>query len=89
MASAAGVTAAVAAARPAEQVAPLVVYLCTDAAAHINGRDFFVMGQEISLMSLPYPERTIVRPGGWDLASLDEVFPRTLGAGLTNPAPPA
>jgi 3-oxoacyl-[acyl-carrier protein] reductase len=88
MAGAAGVSAAVAAARPAEQVAPLVVYLCTDAAAHVNGRDFFVMGEEISLMSLPHPERTIVRQGGWDLASLEVIFPRTLGAGLANPAPP-
>ena len=85
---AAGVGAAVAAERPAERVPPLVVYLCTDAAAHVNGRDFFVMGEEISLMSLPQPERTIVRSGGWDLASLERVFPRTLGAGLGNPAPP-
>jgi 3-oxoacyl-[acyl-carrier protein] reductase len=69
--------------RTPERVAPMVVYLCTDAAASINGRDFFVMGDEISLMSLPHPEHTIVRPGGWDLASLEDFFPRTLGAGPT------
>ncbi len=70
-------------------VAPLVVYLCTDAAADVNGRDFLVGGDEISLMSLPARERTIQREGGWTLDALERVFPRTLGAGLTNPATPS
>ena len=69
-------------------VAPLVVYLCTDAAANVNGRDFLVGGDEISLMSLPARERTIQREGGWTLDAIERVFPRTLGAGLTNPATP-
>ncbi len=71
-----------------ELVAPLVVYLCTDAAANINGRDFIVGGNEISLVSLPGKERTIFRDGGWDLDSLDRVFQATLGAGVKNPMPP-
>ncbi|MGE5594874.1 MAG: SDR family NAD(P)-dependent oxidoreductase, partial [Hyphomicrobiales bacterium] len=71
-----------------ELVAPLVVYLCTDAAANVNGRDFIVGGNEISLVSLPGRERTIYREGGWDLDSLDRVFPETLGQGLRNPMPP-
>lgn len=79
MAAAAGVSAAVAAERPAERVVPLVVYLCTDAAAHINGRDFFVMGEEISVMTLPRPERTILRHGGWDIDALEQTLPRLLG----------
>lgn len=71
-----------------ELVAPLVVYLCTDAASNINGRDFIVGGDEISLMSLPTRERTIYKVGGWDLDSLEKVFPSTLGAGVKNPKPP-
>ena len=71
-----------------ELVAPLVVYLCTDAAANINGRDFIVGGSEISLMSMPDKERTIYREGGWTLDTLDRVFPSTIGAGLKNPMPP-
>ncbi len=71
-----------------ELVAPLVVYLCTDAAANVNGRDFVVGGDEVSLMSLPVKAATIHREGGWDLPSLERVFPQTIGAGLTNPAPP-
>ncbi len=71
-----------------ELIAPLVVYLCTDAAANINGRDFIVGGNEISLMSQPQRERTIYREGGWTLDTLAAVFPGTLGAGVVNPQPP-
>ena len=70
-----------------ELVAPLVVYLCTDAAANVNGRDFIVGGNEISLVSLPEKERSIFREGGWTLDTLARVFPSTIGAGLKNPMP--
>ncbi len=70
-----------------EFVAPLVVFLCTDRAANINGRDFIVGGNEISLMSLPGRERTIYREGGWTLDALDRIFPTTIGAGIKNPMP--
>jgi NAD(P)-dependent dehydrogenase (short-subunit alcohol dehydrogenase family) len=70
-----------------ELVAPLVVYLCLDEASNINGRDFIVGGDEVSLVSLPQRERTIFREGGWDLDSLAKVFQQTLGAGIKNPKP--
>ncbi|MCY3883010.1 MAG: SDR family NAD(P)-dependent oxidoreductase [Chloroflexi bacterium] len=70
-----------------EMVAPLVVYLCTDSAANVNGRDFVVGGDEVSLMTMPTKQATIHREGGWDLASLERVFPRVIGAEVTNPAP--
>ena len=69
-------------------VAPLVVYLCTEAASNINGRDFTVGGNEVTLMSLPAKAISIYREGGWDLDSLEGVFPQTIGSGLVNPAPP-
>ncbi len=71
-----------------ELVAPLVVFLCTDKAANINGRDFLVGGNEISLMSLVQRERTIFNEGGFTLDILDRVFASTLGAGVVNPQPP-
>jgi len=71
-----------------DMIAPLVVYLCTDAASNVNGRDFIVGGNEISLVSLPVRERTIYREGGWTLDTLDAIFPSTLGAGVRNPMPP-
>ena len=71
-----------------ELVAPLVVWLATDAASNVNGRDFLVGGNEVSLMSMPVRERTIYHEGGFTLDVLDRVFSSTLGAGLKNPAPP-
>jgi NAD(P)-dependent dehydrogenase (short-subunit alcohol dehydrogenase family) len=69
-----------------ELVAPLVVWLCTSKASNVNGRDFLVGGNEISLMSLPERERTIYHEGGFTLDVLDRIFATTLGAGLKNPA---
>ena len=70
-----------------ELIAPLVVHLCTDAASNVNGRDFIVGGNEISLCSLPGRERAIFRDGGWTLDALDEVFAATIGAAVRNPMP--
>ena len=67
-----------------EQVAPLVVWLCTDAAANVNGRDFIVGASEISLVSLPSAERTLFTPGDWTLDLLDAQAPRGLTRGLRN-----
>ncbi|MFN8507402.1 MAG: SDR family NAD(P)-dependent oxidoreductase [Dehalococcoidia bacterium] len=70
-----------------EKVAPLVVYLCTDAAGDVNGRDFIVGGDEISLCTLVGKEKSIFREGGWTLDALDRVFPQSLGQGIRNPMP--
>jgi len=67
---------------PPRKIAPLVVWLCTDAAANINGRTFEIWGNTISLLSEPEPLRTIVNSAGWDLESLDEVAPTALAADL-------
>jgi NAD(P)-dependent dehydrogenase (short-subunit alcohol dehydrogenase family) len=56
-------------ARP-EHVAPVVTYLCSEAAAKISGNIFGVRGGEIYLMSQPRPVKTIHRQGGWDHESL-------------------
>jgi 3-oxoacyl-[acyl-carrier protein] reductase len=60
--------------RPAlpEKVAELVVWLCTEAAANVNGRAFYVAGDEVGLWSEPELIRSLSRPGGWNLDSLDE-----------------
>jgi 3-oxoacyl-[acyl-carrier protein] reductase len=55
-----------------EHVAALVVWLCTDAAAHVSGRDFFVQGDEIGLLPEPEMSRVVFKAGGWDLDGLDE-----------------
>jgi len=75
--------------QPPENIAPLVVYLCTDEAADINGYNFFVGGGTVSLMSDPEPVRTIFKEGIWTVDELCEIIPATLAAGLVNPSPPA
>jgi 3-oxoacyl-[acyl-carrier protein] reductase len=68
-----------------EQVAELVVWLCTDAAANVNGRSFYVAGEEVGLWSEPELIRSLARPGGWDLDSLDSFARDAMTADLTNP----
>ena len=48
-----------------DQVAPLVAFLVSDAAAGINGQIFGVRGNEIYLYSQPRPIRTLHRADGW------------------------
>jgi len=68
-----------------EQVAELVVWLCTDAAANINGRAFYVAGEEVGLWSEPELIRSLARPGGWDLDALDDFARDAMTGDLTNP----
>jgi NAD(P)-dependent dehydrogenase (short-subunit alcohol dehydrogenase family) len=80
--------------RPSEQqpadviapakIAPLVVWLCTDAASNVTGRTFLVFGDRISLLTEPKPKTTIEQPGGWTLDDLDRVAPEQLVTGLRN-----
>jgi NAD(P)-dependent dehydrogenase (short-subunit alcohol dehydrogenase family) len=67
-----------------ERVAALVVWLCTDAAVNVNGRGFYVAGDEVGLWSEPQLVRCLTRPGGWDLDSLDQSGPENLIFDLTN-----
>lgn len=69
--------------RAPAKISPFVVWLCTDAAAHVNGRSFHVIGDYVGLFSEPDAERTIYQRGGWDLDALD-VAGYQLTATLTN-----
>jgi len=60
-------------------IGAMVVFLASDEAKEITGRDFFVAGNEISLLSLPIKERTIMREEGWDIESISRFFPSTMG----------
>jgi len=71
-----------------DMVAPLVAYLCTDAAANINGYDFAVGGGQIGLYSQPTVTAQIEKAGIWTLDELLDIMPKKITAGLVNPAPP-
>ena len=70
---------------PPRKISPFVVWLCTDAAQNVNGRTFEVRGDEVALLTEPKAERTIQRPGGWDLDALDAAAPAELTTTLRNP----
>ncbi len=70
-----------------DDVAPMVAYLATDAAAGVNGQTFLVNGGLIARVSDPAPARTIVKRSRWEPEELAAQFPRTLGLDIPNPAP--
>ena len=66
-------------------VAPIVVFLASDAAAKVNGQVFGASGYRIALYTHLVPEKVIYSQGPWDLDHLFKVFNSTLGADLAPP----
>lgn len=71
-----------------DDIAPLIVWLASDASANVNGRTFFVQTGRIALYSEPVQERMIVKNGGFTIDELFDNMPMTLAAGLVNAYPP-
>ena len=71
-----------------EMVAPLVVYLCTEQAANINGCVLKAHGGVIGIYPEPEAVRTIFKEGKWTLEELIKIMPESIERGLINPAPP-
>lgn len=70
-----------------EYVAPVVLYLCTDEAADVNGNVFKAYGGLVSLYSEPEEIKTIYKAGMWTLDELIDIMPKAVTAGLVNPSP--
>ena len=66
----------------AEDVAPLLVYLLSDAAAGITGQALGVGGDRISVWSHPAVAAEASRSGGWTAAAIAEEFPALLAPHL-------
>jgi NAD(P)-dependent dehydrogenase (short-subunit alcohol dehydrogenase family) len=69
---------------PPAKVAPVVVWLCSDAARAVNGRTFHVTGDLVARFADSQYEQQAVQEGGWTLDALDERAPTELVDGLTN-----
>ena len=66
-------------------IGPLVVYLASDEARNVNGRDFEIERNEVGLYTIPEVQaRAFARGESWTIDEMFEIFPRTLGALLTN-----
>ena len=62
-----------------------MVYLASDEAQNVNGRDFAIERNEVGLYTIPAVEaRAFARGENWTIDEMFEVFPRTLGALLVN-----
>jgi NAD(P)-dependent dehydrogenase (short-subunit alcohol dehydrogenase family) len=70
-----------------EGVAPFVTWLCTDAAKDINGQDFVISAEHVSLMTQPRPATTLFTESPWTLDQLDALLPQTVASGLRNEFP--
>jgi NAD(P)-dependent dehydrogenase (short-subunit alcohol dehydrogenase family) len=71
--------------RDPDNVAPLVVYLASDAAAGVNGQVFHSFGFGYTLLAQPQAVRRLEANRRLDPAELTELFPKTLGADLRLP----
>lgn len=59
-----------------DKIAPLALYLASDAAHAVNGQVFVVRNNELMLMSQPRPLRTVQRTEGWTPESIaDHAMP--------------
>ncbi len=58
----------------AARIAPLVLFLASDASSGITGQVFAARGNEIFLMSQPRPVRSMHRSEGWTAESLESHF---------------
>ncbi len=70
-----------------EDVAPMVTWLASDEAQHVNGHVFHVTGGLVTLLNEPEPVKTIRKDTRWTVDELAGVFPATIGVELYNPAP--
>lgn len=71
-----------------EIVPPLLVYLSTDEAAHINGQLFDIRQNSISIYSEPVRQNTIRKEEGlWTVDELIELVPKVVLKGYKNPTP--
>src|SRR6266566_8664712 len=71
--------------RDPDKVAPIVVYLSSDAAANVNGQVFHARGFGYTLLEQPHAVRHIKHQRRWDPEELTKLFPETLGGNLKQP----
>lgn len=71
---------------PAEHIAPLLIYLCTDAAAGINGQWFRIVGGHIGHCWYPMYRTMIYKPEGWTADELMVQVPEVLMQGYVDPS---
>ncbi|TAK36372.1 MAG: SDR family oxidoreductase [Chloroflexota bacterium] len=62
-----------------EDVAPLVVFLCSEAARHVTGQVYTSQGNKLALWSQPREIRTVYAEGRWTPQGIADIFESQLG----------
>lgn len=62
--------------QPPAAMAPLALFLASDASREVTGRTFEVVGESIHLVTAPTRSRSFVKPGGWSAEDFFSSFPR-------------
>ncbi|MCH7718521.1 MAG: hypothetical protein IIB21_03535, partial [Chloroflexi bacterium] len=62
----------------------MVVWLCTDEAANVNGRTFLVVGNQIGLYSEPEIVADIRSDHGWSIDEVAKMVPEQVTKELVN-----
>jgi NAD(P)-dependent dehydrogenase (short-subunit alcohol dehydrogenase family) len=65
-----------------QDVAPLLVFLASDAAAEVTGQCIGMGGDKLSLWSHPHEVAMAYRDGGWTADQIAEVWSSSVGAKL-------
>ncbi len=63
-----------------EDVAPLIVWLASDAASGVTGQAIGIGGDRLTLYSHPGEAAVVFRDGGWDPAGIGDAWERELAA---------
>ena len=72
--------------RSPEQVAPMVTWLASEAAQHVNAQILHVARGTVGIMQQPAIIRAFKTDALWSLAQLDQVMPKLLDAKTKNDA---
>ncbi len=67
-----------------DDIGPLVVWLASDDAAHVNGRTFYVETGKIALYAEPVQEKMLLKHGGWTVDELFAFMPETLAKDIAS-----
>ena len=62
-----------------DDVAPLLVFLCSDAAADVTGQAIGLGGDKLSLFAHPHEKSVAYMPGGWSADRIADLFKQTVG----------
>ena len=69
-----------------ESVAPLIVFLASDASDWISGQAIFLAGDSLALIRHPMEDRFAFMPEGWSIDALEQHFRNSLSSAMEHPS---